>query len=157
AARGSRAASLSLALLGGLSLGLHAHFRLLLGPPVVAWSLFRLRKGDRWPLVAPLLVVVGAAVAAYLPVRAAAGPAANWAQPGTLSAVWRHLSAHHIRASFAGEMFTGDWLRFTARVRQFAALTEGQLGVLALLLGAAGVVWLCLRARVLGVTLAAML
>ena len=38
--------------LGGLSLGLHAHVRLLVGPAAIVVALVRLRRGDRWPLVA---------------------------------------------------------------------------------------------------------
>jgi tetratricopeptide (TPR) repeat protein len=137
-ATGDRRAGLMLALLGGLSLGLHAQLRILVGPPAALIALWRLRRGDRWPLAAPTAVALGAAVVAYLPLRASRSPAANWSDPRTLGRVIDHLSAARIRHAFAGEMFH----RVGAHLVTLARLVEGQLGILALLFALVGVVWL---------------
>lgn len=152
---GDRRAGLVLALLGGLSLGLHAHLRLLIGPAALVAALWRLRRGDRWPLVAPTAVALGAAVVAYLPLRAARAPAANWADPQTLGGVAAHLSATRIRAAYADEMFH----RVGAHLVAFARLTEGQLGLPVILFAAGGLAWLLTspRRRALGVVLAIVL
>jgi hypothetical protein len=142
AAAGDRRAALALALVGGLSLGLHAQLRLLLGPPVIVWALWRLRRGDRWPLTAPLLVALGAAVVAYLPLRAAQDPPANWADPQMLTGVAAHLAAARIRRAFSDQIAVRDLHMFWVHFRQFSSLTEGQLGVPALLAAFAGLVWL---------------
>jgi tetratricopeptide (TPR) repeat protein len=155
AARGERRAGLALALVGGLSLGLHAHVRLLVGPAAIGLGLWRLRRGDRWPLVAPTAVALGAAIVAYLPLRAARAPAANWGDPRTVGGVVAHLSAARIRRAFAGEMFHDVGAHLSA----FASLTEGQLGVMAILFALGGLAWL-LRDRArrpLGVILALVL
>jgi hypothetical protein len=157
AARGRSQAGLALALVGGLSLGLHAQLRILIGPAVAVFALLRLRKGARWPLYAPLFVAVGGAVIAYLPLRASRAPAANWLDPRTLGGVLRHLSAHQIRASFAGQIFTRDLGILGENVRDFVGQVEGQLGILILLVALGGVVWLLLRARAVGVVLALLL
>lgn len=152
---GRRREALALALLGGLSLGLHAHLRLLVGPAAMVAALWRLRRGDRWPLLAPTAVALGAAVVAYLPLRAARAPAANWADPRTLGGVASHLMAARIRAAYPDEMFH----RVGAHLGEFARLVEGQLGLPALLFSVGGIVWL-LRApkhRALGVIVAVVL
>ena len=155
AAGGDRRAGLVLAFVGGLSLGMHAHVRLLVGPAAVAVALWRLRRGDHWPLVATTALALGASVVAYLPLRAARGPAANWSDPETLSGVAAHLSALRIRQAFAGEMFH----RVGAHLAAFSRLTEAQLGLPALLCALGGLAWLCAtpRHRALGIVLALVL
>jgi tetratricopeptide (TPR) repeat protein len=156
--RGSSRAGIGLALLGGLSLGLHAQLRLLLGPPVFVFALLRLRRGARWPLFGPLAVAVGAAVVAYLPLRAAAGPIANWSNPRTLGGVVRHLAASRIRAAFADQILTGDFRLLGERLGAFGAQVEGQIGAVVLLVAAGGLWWLLFRrSRVMGVVLALLL
>ncbi|MGZ3429462.1 MAG: protein O-mannosyl-transferase family, partial [Polyangia bacterium] len=152
---GDRRAGLALALLGGLSFGLHAHVRLLIGPAAIVAALWRLRRGDRWPLVATSALALGAAVVAYLPLRAARAPAANWSDPRTLGGMAAHLSAARIRQAFAGEMFH----RVGAHLVAFARLTEAQLGLPALLCALGGLGWLCIdrRRRALGVVLVVVL
>jgi tetratricopeptide (TPR) repeat protein len=142
------------ALLGGLSLGLHAQLRLLLGPPAIALALVRLRRGARWPLLGPVAVAVGAAVVAYLPLRAAAGPAANWSNPRTLGGVVRHLAAARIRAAFADQILTHDLRLLGERLMAFTAQVEGQLGPIVILVAAGGLVWLFRHSRAVGWTLA---
>jgi tetratricopeptide (TPR) repeat protein len=148
---GERRAGLLLAFLGGLSLGLHAHLRLLVGPAAVVAALWRLRRGDRWPLVAPTALALGAAVVAYLPLRAARAPAANWADPHTLGGVAAQLSAARIRGAYADQMFH----RVGAHLVAFARLTEGQLGLPVILFAAFGLAWLLAepKRRALGVIL----
>jgi len=152
---GDRRAGIALALLGGLSFGLHAHLRLLVGPAAIVVALWRLRRGDRWPLVATTALALGAAVVAYLPLRAARAPAADWSDPRTLGGVVAHLSAERIRHAFVGEMFH----RVGAHLALFARLAEAQLGLPALLCALGGLVWLCAnpRFRALGLVLALVL
>jgi tetratricopeptide (TPR) repeat protein len=152
AGRDGRAGAL-LGLVGGLSLGLHAQLRILVGPPVAIWALVRLRRGDRWPLLAPVAVALGAAVVAYLPLRAATDPVADWADPRTLGGLYAHLSATRIRRAFADQILSRELPLVGERLRSFAALVEGQLGVPALCLAAAGIAWLIVtrRTRALGV------
>lgn len=135
---GDRRAGLLLALVGGLSLGLHAQLRLLVGPAAIVVALWRLRRGDRWPLAAPTAVALGAAVCAYLPLRAARDPAADWSHPRTLGAVAAHLSAARIRAAFADQMFH----RVGPHLVEFVRLVEGQLGLVAILFALGGLAWL---------------
>ncbi len=132
-------AGLLLALLGGLSLGLHAHFRLLIGPPLILYAIYRLRRHDRWPLLAPALVALGAAVVFYLPIRALHNPADNWGDPRTLGALMDHLTAARIRHAFSAEMMSTDLLRVAHELRRFLSATEGQLGILAILAAFGGV------------------
>jgi hypothetical protein len=148
---GDRRAGLVLALLGGLSLGLHAHLRLLVGPAAVIVALWHLRAGERWPLVATTALGLGAAVVAYLPLRAARAPAANWSDPETLGGVVAQLSATRIRHAFAGEMFH----RVGAHLGELLRLTEAQLGLPALLFALGGLAWLLVerRRRSLGLVL----
>jgi Flp pilus assembly protein TadD len=138
AAGGDRRAGLMLALLGGVSLGLHAQLRILVGPPALVIGFMRLRRGDRWPLAAPTAVALGAAILAYLPLRALRHPADNWSDPRTLGRVVDHVTAARIRHAFADEMFH----RVGAHLIHFWRMTEGQLGILALLLALVGLAWL---------------
>jgi hypothetical protein len=154
---GDARAGVMLALVGGLSFGLHTQLRLLVGPPCIVWALVRLRRGDRWPLSAPAALAVGLAVVAYLPLRAARHPAANWGDPETLVGVARHLSGARIRSAFAAEMLTGDVRLLGAHLAGFFALVEGQLGLLALVAAAAGLAWSWRRARLVAVLLACVL
>jgi hypothetical protein len=156
AAAGQRRAGVALALIGGLSLGLHAQLRILLGPPCAILALSRLRRGARWPLVGPMAVAVGAAVVTYLPVRAARSPAADWADPRTLAGVIRHLSAARIRGAFAGEMLSRDPQVVWTHLGDYARLVEGQLGAPALLCALGGLVWLLRTRRPLGLILGAL-
>jgi len=159
AAAGDRAAGPLLALVGGLSLGLHAQLRILVGPACAIWALVRLRRGDRWPVLAPIALALGAAVVAYLPLRAARSPAADWADPRTLGAVLDHLSAARIRRAYADQILTHDPRALGERLYAFARQVEAQLGVPSLLAAAGGLAWLVRRreTRVLGVVLAVML
>jgi tetratricopeptide (TPR) repeat protein len=157
AARGVRGAGLALALLGGLSLGLHAQLRILLGPAGALFALWKLRQGARWPLSAPLAVAVGASVVAYLPLRAARSPAANWSDPRTLAGVIHHLGAWRIRHAFADQILVRDARLLSERLGNFFGLVEGQLGAIFLLVAAGGLLWLWARARVMGVVAALVL
>jgi tetratricopeptide (TPR) repeat protein len=158
-ASSDRAAGPLLALVGGLSLGLHAQLRILIGPACAVWALVRLRRGDRWPILAPAALAVGAAVLAYLPLRAARSPAADWADPRTLGQVIDHVAAARIRRAYADQVLTTDFRALASRLAAFARLVEAQLGVPALLAAAGGLGWLVRRreTRVLGAVLAAML
>jgi len=126
---------------------------------VALWALWRLRKGERWPLVAPFAVALGAAVVVYLPLRAARTPVADWADPRTLSATLAHLSATRIRRAFADQILPHDLHTIVDHARVFFALVEGQLGIPALLAAAGGLGWLTRtrRTRSLGLLLGVLL
>jgi tetratricopeptide (TPR) repeat protein len=140
AVRGDKRAARLLAFVGGLSLGLHAQLRILLGPAVALWGLLRLRKGDRWPLLAPAAIALGAAVVAYLPLRAARASLANWGEAETLGGLVQHLSAARIRNAFADEIGSHDLVVLGDHLRRFLGLVEGQLGILALVAALGGLV-----------------
>jgi hypothetical protein len=134
---------LPLAFGAGLSAtGLHASFRLLAAVPLVALYLVRLRRGARWPVVAPALVALGAAgVALYLPLRSARVPELDWGHPRTAVALVEHLDAARIRRAFAGQMFAAT----AGPARRIAAQTEADLGTLALVAAAGGALALAAR------------
>src|SRR5260370_25681236 len=132
---------------------MHAQFRLLLAPAAALLILYRLRRGDRWPLQAPALVALGAAVIAYLPLRSARAPAAHWAQLGSSSALLDYLQAGRIRRAFADQILVPNLTLLGERLRALALLVERQLALPALLLALVGLVWLLRRRRPLGVIL----
>ena len=147
-ARGAGASTgLALAVVAGLGIGTHSSFRLLLALPIAAVLVVRLRRGARWPLVAPALAIaMAAATHAYLPVRSATGRTAaiDWGHPDTAGAFVDHaITAKRIRTAFGGEMFAGGG-RHTGT---FAAQVTDQLGPLALLAGLAGLAWLAMQRR----------
>lgn len=162
AARGEAHAGLGLALLGGLGLGLQASFRLLVGPPLVLLIAWRLRRGDRWPLLGPLLFALGALVLCYLPVAAARHPAGAAAaamdagDPRTLGRLMEHL-LHEVHGAsphaVAGPIQSHDLGSILPNGRRFLAQCEAQLGVPALVLAAIGLGWLLLHRRLLGLFL----
>jgi tetratricopeptide (TPR) repeat protein len=94
---------------------------------------------------------------AYLPLRASRSPAANWLDPQTLGGVVRHLSAHQIRQSFAGQIFTRDFGLLREHAGEFVAQLEGQLGVIILLVAFGGLSWLVARERTMGIVLGVIL
>ncbi len=140
-----------LALVGGLSLGLHGHLRILLGPALLLWGLWRLRRGDRWPLWAPFAIGLGAMVVAYLPLRAWRSPAADWADPRTVSQLLAHLGASRIRASFPDEIWPAGTAIWGDHLRLWGSLLESQLGVPALVAALGGAVALCRRPATRGI------
>ena len=156
AAAGDRRAGLALFLVAGLALGLHASFRLLLLPPLVLGAAWRLRRGDRWPLLAPLLFAVGASVLAYLPVAAARDPVADFGDPRTLGRLIDHLAAARIRRAFADQILSRDVGRVLRAGAAFLTLVEEQLGAPALALAALGLAWLSRRRRPVGLLCAAL-
>lgn len=136
-------AGLGLALVAGLGLGAHVSFGLLLGLPILALFFVRLRRGARWPLLAPVVAIAAAAaVHLVLPVRAATGrtAAVDWGDPRRAPALLDHVTGAEIRDSFAGEMLPDQPLVLrenAARVLGGAADQLGALALLAALFGAA--------------------
>jgi hypothetical protein len=159
AAQGEARAGLGLALLGGLGFGLHASFLLLMGPPLVLLAAWRLRRGDRWPLLAPLFLATGALVLCYLPVAAARHPsgapaaAADWGDPRTLGRLLDHLLGGDPRRALAGLVLRHDLGHMLGQGRRLLALCEAQLGAPALGLGVLGLGWLLIHRRVPGLLL----
>lgn len=115
--RGRSGAGLALGLACGLAAGAQPIAAPLLWPGAVAAWLWALRRGERWPLIAPLLAVAGLAVVL--------APVATVVQPATAAAVVAPLWPP--RAAFDG-----------AELRAPAVELGEQLGVVALMLGAAG-------------------
>jgi Tfp pilus assembly protein PilF len=140
-------AGLLLALSAGLGLALHSEYRLLMAVPIAALMLMRLRRGARWPLLAPLVAVaMGAAAHAYVPVRSASGHIGplDWGHPRTFTAFAEHaLTAGRIRRAFADEMFA----RPLDHLATLAAQVEDHVGLIGLLAALAGMVWLGFRRR----------
>jgi hypothetical protein len=119
-----------LALLAGLAVGADPVALLLLWPPALLLWLWALRRGERWPLLGPLLATAGAAVALY-PVAAAGVPISVRAlAEGVVGAVWGG-GAHDLGA---------------AALWAAAAEACAELGVVASLAGAVGLFVLAVRA-----------
>ncbi|HKE18086.1 MAG TPA: DUF2723 domain-containing protein [Kofleriaceae bacterium] len=140
-ARGGDAGTgMLLALLVGLGLGAHPGYRLLVPLPLAALLWIRLRRGARWPLAAPLVVIaVAAALQLYLPVRSATGRA--WAadrdHPRDLASLGEHVLGPPIGlpADAAG-----------AAMRSAAAALD-EIGALGMLAAVAGALWLLAERR----------
>lgn len=83
----------SLALLGALGAGVHVSFAFYLAA-LVAWFAVRERGwvGPRAASVVAAVVVVGGAVFAYVPLRAATHPSINWGDAVTLDRLRYHLT-----------------------------------------------------------------
>lgn len=147
-------AGLALGLTLGLGLGLHASLRLLLVPLAGLLGLRALARKERWPLPAAALFVLGAAILAYLPIRAARETMTTWGEAHTLRGLLAHLGAARIRDSFRDEILTSDLRRLAHHLRAFVAQVGGQLGPAAAL-GALGLVALLRRRRALALALLA--
>ncbi len=123
----------------GLALGHHAELRLFalcLVPGALVFGRRRPRAAG-WGAVAGLL---GALVALYLPLRAAAGPWRNWGDPSSPARLWAHLSGARIRAAYADQFGAFDPDAFATFGAQ---LVTGAPFLLAL--GAAGLLLLARR------------
>src|SRR5690606_22601406 len=117
----------------GLGLGVHSSFRLLVPLPLAALLLVRLRRGARWPLLVPLVVVVVAgALHLYLPVRSAAEGTelTDWGHPRTAGALVDHITARDIRDSFADRMMVGEPAVVSDSARRVLGGALDELGVL---------------------------
>jgi hypothetical protein len=122
-----------LSLVIGLSLALSPSLRWMLGPPFLIVAIQRLRRGDRWPWIAPLVVAVGAVAWLALPLCAARGPA-GIAEAIRLSPARLHLDELAIRLAAMGR------------------LAEDRFGLFALALAALGFGRLLRRRRPLALT-----
>ncbi len=145
-ARGADARwGLGLALVAGLGFGAHLSFRLLLGLPIALLLFVRLRRGARWPLLAPVVAVAAAAaVHLLLPVRSATGRTAevDWGHPRSAAALLDHATAAEIRAGHEEEMLPAEPLVVRDNARRVLAGAADQLGGLALLAALLGAVYL---------------
>lgn len=145
-ARGADARSgLGLALVAGLGAGAHVWFRLLVALPLAALLFVRLRRGARWPLLAPVVVVsAAAAVHLLLPVRSATGrtAAVDWGHPHSAAGLVDHVSAGDIREDFGGEMLPDQPLVLRHDAARFLGEVGDQLGPLAILAAILGAVYL---------------
>lgn len=135
---------LALAVVAGLGLTVHTSF-LLLGPVLFVLYMVRLRRGARWTMMAPLLVVVVAgATYAYLPVRSATGRTASvdWDHPREASGLIEHVSARRIRDAYSKQMRSTNSAVVLDNASVFAGDAAHQLGPIALLAALAGFAWL---------------
>lgn len=127
-------AGLGLAFVAGLGAGCPAAVAALVWPPAVALTLLALRRGERWPLVAPLLFVAGSGVVL----------GALVVSPGLgVADVAARLPLASFRTAFS--------VRPAALVLTAAGLARElgeQIGVVALLLAVVGTAVLLVRARV---------
>jgi len=124
-------AGLLLALLAGLGLGLDPVLRLILPAPIAALLLVRLRRGARWPLLAPLVALAAAAaIHLYIPVRA--GAAGDPGGLGEAGALFDHVAPRGEEQPVPAEI-----ARHRAALALGGAADElGALGLVAALLGA---------------------
>ena len=150
-ARGEGARTgLALAVLAGLGLGVHSSYRLLVPLPLAALLLVRLRRGARWPLLVPLVVVVVAgALHLYLPARSASGgtAATDWGHPRRAGALIDHVTARDIRDDFADQMMVGEPAVVDERAGRVLGGAVDELGVLGLLAALLGAVALARERR----------
>ncbi len=135
---------LLLAMVVGLGVGAHAGYRVLVPLPLVALLWVRLRRGARWPLLAPLVTLTtAAALLLYLPVRSA--PVADARPPG-LEALADHVAGPPLPDldSIDGEVALAIARDHAARA---AAALADELGALALLAALAGAMAMLLESR----------
>ena len=138
---------LALALICGLGLSVHVTFALL-GPPVVALLVLRLRRGARWPLVAPLLCLFTLASSLlYLPTRSATGrvAAVDWGHPDDLGSLVDHVSAGRIRRAYGDQMRSSTPAVIAHNASVFGDVASRSIGPFTLLAALAGAFWLVRR------------
>ena len=127
---GDRRYVVGLGLLVGLGLGHHGELRLLALPLVVEGAVALTRRRELrtagWSALAGL---AGAAVIAYLPLRAAADPWRNWGDPSSAGAVWAHLTGRRIFEAYAAQIGTFD---LDAIAQYAGGLAHGAAALLAL-------------------------
>lgn len=145
-ARGADARyGLGLALVAGLGMGAHGSFRLLVAAPLVVLLFVRLRRGARWPLLAPVVAIAAAgAIHLALPVRSATGrtAAVDWGQPRRAAALVDHVNAVEIRTSWGEAMLADEPLVWRDSARRFLGGAGEELGALAALAALFGAVHL---------------
>lgn len=134
-----------LALLAGLAWGLSPSLAMGLVPPLAALSLARLRRGDRWPLLAPLAFALGAAVLLLLPLA----PSQTLPGPRTASALWRFAFAGHGLEASAATVAGA-----AAALGRLASGLERDLGLPSLAAAGVGLAQLIARRRAVGLSAA---
>jgi tetratricopeptide (TPR) repeat protein len=145
-ARGADARhGLALALVAGLGIGAHGSFRLLFALPLIVLLFVRLRRGARWPLLAPVVAIAAAAaIHLALPVRATTGrtAAVDWGHPRSAPALVDHVDAVEIRASWGDRMLSREPLVLRDSAGRFFAGAGEELGALAALAALLGAIHL---------------
>ncbi len=125
------AALLALAVGGVWGLSLGNHPTALLCGPLVALSLWRLR---RFGLIGVVGIGLGLAVYSYLPLRAAASPAINWGDPRTPERFWWVVSG----APYRQFIFSVPLASIPQRLLAWAGLVAQQFGWIGLAVAALG-------------------
>lgn len=140
-----------LALVAGISVGVHAEAVLLAGLVGVVVLVKRISMDYKRPLAllkelswpALLFFSGGLLVLLYLPLRASAGAELNWGNPSTWSGFVEHITAESIRRSFAQQMSPG-FATALVNAHRYIAQLFAQVGPL-LLVAIASLLWLMLR------------
>ena len=138
---------LALAIVCGLGLSVHVIFGLL-GPPVVILLVVRLRRGARWPLLAPLLCIATLAGSlSYLPVRSATDriDPVDWGHPDNAERLIDHVTAKRIRQGDYEHMLSSSPAVLAYNAGLFRQVIADSLGPFALLAAGVGVLWLIRR------------
>ncbi|MBI4511651.1 MAG: DUF2723 domain-containing protein [Deltaproteobacteria bacterium] len=147
---GGARAGLLLSLAFGIgAVGVHASYRIVVGPPLFVLFVLGARR-RRWLRMAPLLAALGMlAMTLYLPVRSASGrvPALDWGHPSTVSALWSHLTAQRIREAFQGEIMSSVPEVFLENGRALGRVLEEDLGPIAISCSALGLIALLASRR----------
>lgn len=138
---------LALAIVCGLGLSVHITYALL-GPPVLILLVVRLRRGARWPLLAPLLCIATVAgMLSYLPVRSATDrvDAIDWGHPDNAERLLDHATARRIRQGDFDHMLSSSPAVLAHNAGQFREVIADSLGPFTLLAAMVGVIWLIRR------------
>ena len=133
----------------GLALAHHLTATFLLVPLVVALFSYGRRPSLRAVLSATALVAVGLSLYAYLPLRAAQGPAILWAPIGT----WREFFDHVTGAQFARLLFAAPLAEVTHKLATFFAGVPREVTWVTLALAVPGVAALFRWARAVAFTI----
>jgi Flp pilus assembly protein TadD len=136
---------LLLAVVVGLGLGLHVWYRVVVPVPVLALLWVRLRRGARWPLVAPLVALsIGVGLHLYLPVRSATGAiaAVDRGHPREARAL-----AEHAAGTIGAEAMSLAPGVVEDHAGRFLAAVADEIGLLGLIAALAGAASLLLERR----------
>jgi hypothetical protein len=137
------------ALLFGLGLCVH---HVTIGTGAIAIAVLITRVGgvkfwrSRTTIIAALLLAAGLLVYAYLPIAAARKPVMNWGDPGSISAIWDHVTGKQYRTYIKTSEEQNN-----AQIDRYFGIVGHELGPgwlpLVLLIAGGGIVLLWFRLR----------
>ena len=128
---------LGLSFLVGLGLGNHVTIALF-APAALVTMIYFVRHSGSWKLglAQIFLVIAGALIYVYLPLRAQAYPPINWGNPQTWSGFIWEVTGNPYRSL----LFTASTPVLWERIRSISSLLLDQFGPLGLIAGAIGVI-----------------